>query len=267
MSNQDPPFGNNPERSTTASSTSFGDAARDAGINPSAEADRLRDAGDTLRSDLSQAADQAKNDFRNAADTARQDFAALKSQAGDQLQSLKAQATDEFSNLKAQAQDQLGDAAEKAKAFAGEQVSQLTDRARSFATEQKDLAARQIGGVVDAVSRVAEELQDGDSAVAGYAQDMAGSLRRLADSVQNKSVDDLVGVAQDFGRRQPLAFVGIAALAGFAASRFLLASAKRPTRTASVGDFDDNDFDADFNRGTGQNDDLTPIGMTNNGRL
>jgi hypothetical protein len=34
-------------------------------------------------------------------------------------------------------------------------------------------------------------------------------------------------IAQDFGRRQPAAFLGAAALLGFAASRFLLASAKR----------------------------------------
>jgi hypothetical protein len=38
--------------------------------------------------------------------------------------------------------------------------------------------------------------------------------------------------AQDFGRRQPAMFLGAAALLGFAASRFLMASATRSTRSA-----------------------------------
>ena len=45
--------------------------------------------------------------------------------------------------------------------------------------------------------------------------------------MRNRDVDDLIAMAEDFGRRQPVAFMGAAALAGFLASRFLLASAKR----------------------------------------
>ena len=78
-----------------------------------------------------------------------------------------------------------------------EQVNQLSDRARSFANEQKDLAARQIGGVVDAVARVADDLADSDSAVAGYAQSVSGSLRQFADTVQNKVyIQDLITSGQ-----------------------------------------------------------------------
>jgi hypothetical protein len=36
-------------------------------------------------------------------------------------------------------------------------------------------------------------------------------------------------MAQDFGRKQPAAFIGAAALLGFVASRFVMASANRPT--------------------------------------
>lgn len=214
MSNQDPPF--------------------ESKAKPAGE--ELAKATETVRSDLHGAASQAKDDFRSAADQAKNDLAALKDQAtsqfadlkneaSNQFQGLKSQASNELSHLRSQAEGQLGEAAEKAKAYAGEQVNQLSDRARSFASEQKDLAARQIGGVGDAVSRVADELRAKDSAVAGYAQSIAGNIRQLAESFDNKSVDDLIAQAQDFGRRQPLAFVGIAALAGFAATRFLMASA------------------------------------------
>lgn len=259
MSNQDPPFG----------TTLGAPPPRADGTIPAAEAAKLRDAGDKVGSDLNAAVETVKSDFQTLAETAKRDFLVvkdqalnqlqnltgkagdqaqnlkdqasgeyqnLKSQATEQYQALKGQATDQIQTLKGQAQDQLSDAAGKAKAYASEQVSQLTDQARSFATEQKDLAARQFGGVVDAVARVADELQSSQNgtAVAGYAQDFAGSLRGLADTIQNKSVDDLVGIVQDFGRRQPLAFLGLAALTGFAASRFLLASRHRAAEP--VGD-------------------------------
>jgi hypothetical protein len=42
-------------------------------------------------------------------------------------------------------------------------------------------------------------------------------------------------MVQDFGRRQPAAFMGAMALMGFAASRFLMASAQRQA-PASLGE-------------------------------
>lgn len=311
MSIQDPP----------SNTLSEGPLQRDDGTIPTADAARLREAGNTVRNDLGAALEVAKSDFQTLAETAKRDLSAvkdealghfqnitgkagdhaqslkdqasgeyenLKSQATGQYQALKGQATDQLQTLKGQAQDQLGDAAGKAKAYASEQVAQLTDQARSFATEQKDLAARQIGGVVDAVSRVADELQSSQSgtAVAGYAQDFAGSLRGLADTIQNKSVDDLVGLVQDFGRRQPLAFLGLAALTGFAASRFLLASRRRAaapgdgTASSRPGDraFDDGvlagqgygrtDLTAvELDRTSAGETDLTTRGVGDNGRI
>lgn len=255
MSMQDPPFGSNPPTSGSAEEKPFGGEAQD-GVIPAADAAKLRDAGSTVRQDFSTALETARSDLRALADTATRDFSAVKdeavsqfqnlrgqagsdaqsltAQAGDHLSSLKGKAQDQIQSLKGQAEGQLNEAADRAKSFVGEQAGQLTEQARSFATEQKELAARQFGGVVDAVAKVADELQASQqgSAVAGYAQDFAGGLRNLADTVQNKSVDELFGLVQDFGKRQPLAFLGIAALTGFAASRFILASRQRDARPA-----------------------------------
>jgi hypothetical protein len=49
----------------------------------------------------------------------------------------------------------------------------------------------------------------------------------MGKTIEDRDVDDLLGMTQDFGRRQPVAFLGAAALAGFVASRFALASAHR----------------------------------------
>jgi hypothetical protein len=111
---------------------------------------------------------------------------------------------------------------------AGEQVAAATEKAKSFAGEQKDFLAGQIDGISSAVSKVAGELDQSDQRmVARYARDIAGGLSSVARQVQDNDVDQLMAKAQDFGRKQPLAFLGTAALAGFLASRFAMASAQR----------------------------------------
>jgi hypothetical protein len=68
---------------------------------------------------------------------------------------------------------------------------------------------------------------------------IADNAERLSGAIRDKSVDQLIGMAQDFGRKQPAAFIGAAALLGFVASRFVMASASRPVDapdTAAVAD-------------------------------
>jgi hypothetical protein len=157
----------------------------------------------------SDAARQVKHDLDNVAAGAR-------TAAGD----IKDEAVQQAEALKDAAQTELGDVADKAK---------------SFAADQKDEAAGRLDNISGAVSRIADELgKDDDTAmVATYARDLAGGIQRVSASVKNNSVDDLVAMAEDFGRRQPVAFLGAAALAGFVASRFLIASGQRRTSAAT----------------------------------
>ena len=153
--------------------------------------------------------DRAKHDLGSATETARRDLDAVAQKAADEVASLKHQA--------------------------GEQIHDATDKAKTFASEQKDLAAGQISGVASAINKVADELDGGDQQmVARYARDLASGLSEFGGTVQNKNVDDLMGMAQNFGRSQPLAFLGAAALAGFVASRFALASAHRRDKAQSM---------------------------------
>lgn len=118
---------------------------------------------------------------------------------------------------------------------AGDQISAATEKAKSFAGDQKDLLAGQITGIADAVNKVAGELDQSDqSTIARYARDLAGGLTNLGNDVQNNDVDQLMGKAQSFGRSQPLAFLGAAALAGFVASRFAVASAHRSQQSSTT---------------------------------
>jgi hypothetical protein len=111
--------------------------------------------------------------------------------------------------------------------LAKEEVSAVADKARSMAADQKDMLAEQVGGMAEAIDRAASELETSNGPSAQYARIIADNAQKLSATIRDNSVDDLLGIAQDFGRRQPALFVGAAALLGFAASRFVTASAKR----------------------------------------
>lgn len=117
--------------------------------------------------------------------------------------------------------------AQALKREAESQIEEAGEKAKSFAADQKDFAAGQITRVASAIAKVADELDGEQPTTARYARDLAGGLDRFGHSVEGKSVDELMGMAQQFGRSQPLAFLGAAALAGFVASRFAGASAQR----------------------------------------
>lgn len=107
------------------------------------------------------------------------------------------------------------------------QLGEVTEKAKGLAAEQKDLLSEHLGGLADALQKVAGELATSNSGTAGYARVVADGASKLSDTVKNNDVDAIIDIAQRFGREQPVAFMGAAALLGFAASRFALASSTR----------------------------------------
>lgn len=157
---------------------------------------------------------------------------------------LQTQATSDLNQVTDKAKHDLDAVTQRAAADvreighqAKEKVGEATDKAKSFAADQKDLAAGQINGIAAAITKVADELDGSDQqTVARYARDLAAGLSNMGKTIENKDVDDLMGLAQDFGRKQPVAFLGAAALAGFVASRFALASThRRENKPAAAG--------------------------------
>ena len=112
----------------------------------------------------------------------------------------------------------------------------VTDKAAEVAEQQKGYAADQIEHFARALEKVGDEMQAGQSSVVGdYTKRLGTSARQFAERVQDKDLGQIASMAEDFGRRQPLAFLGLAAIAGLAASRFLMASNTRSTGTMSNG--------------------------------
>jgi len=168
--------------------------------------------------------EQGQEDSDNLTTKAQNDLA----QVGEEI---KQQAA----NLGEEAKAQVGELAEKAKA----QVGELADKAKGMANEQKQLLASQLGGISDALDKVASELETRDDTTASYVRSVAQGAERVTSMVRDRDVDEIVSMVQDFGRKQPAAFIGAAALLGFAASRFIMASAKRrSSQSTSMNEMD-----------------------------
>ncbi len=133
-------------------------------------------------------------------------------------------------------QKALWDDLDEGRRFAREQVEQVKTDVTRKAEGQKNVAARQLSGVGTAIEKVGAELEQSDQPALGrYARQIGSSLRKYARDVEGRSLGEIAAVAEDFGRRQPLAFLGLAAIAGLSASRFLVASSERRTRREPSG--------------------------------
>ena len=109
------------------------------------------------------------------------------------------------------------DATETAKS----KIEATTAQARDgIASEMQDTAA--------ALRRAAQEVRDGSPQGSTFSY-LADGLADMADSVKGQNVSDLFGIVNDFARRNPVAFLGGAALLGFATSRFAKASGPQDT--------------------------------------
>ncbi|PZM16500.1 nutrient deprivation-induced protein [Rhizobium tubonense] len=133
-------------------------------------------------------------------------------------------------DLKSKVSDDLGTAKQTLKDGAESAMDQVGERV----SEQKHFAAHQIAGIATALKNVGTELENGDQADVGrFAKQIGENVKTLADNLEGRDLREIANMAEDFGRMQPLAFLGVAALAGLAASRFLTASSKRsPTSGA-----------------------------------
>jgi ElaB/YqjD/DUF883 family membrane-anchored ribosome-binding protein len=135
-----------------------------------------------------------------------------------------------FDELKRKAVDDLGTVKEKAK----EQVRDVADKAEEVASKQKNIAARYVNSIGTVLEKVGAEMRGADDAAIGkYATELGTTIQSFAKDIEGRKLGDVAGMAEDYGRKQPLAFLGVAALAGLVASRFLTASVHRRASAAS----------------------------------
>jgi len=135
---------------------------------------------------------------------------------------------------KEQVQEKAQDAQEKVK----EGAQQVQSRMRDQVDRRSTQAGEQVSATADALRATSRQLRDqGQDGPAQAAEKAAHHAERVGGYLSESSADRILGDLEDFGRRQPLAVVGLGLAAGLLASRFLKASSReryqnRPAGTA-----------------------------------
>jgi len=128
----------------------------------------------------------------------------------------------------------LAQTASDVRSAATEKIGELRDAAQSKIEDAKSAAMEKTdqvkGKAADEIDRTAHGLEaaaeemEGSPLQQDLLREAADGLKQIARAVQGKSVGEMVSGLSDFGRQNPLAYLGGAALAGFALARFARAS-------------------------------------------
>ena len=104
-------------------------------------------------------------------------------------------------------------------------VENLKETGKERLANEKQAVAEQAEKLVDVVKRATEELGRFDFLpIAGYANQLASTLKKFADKLHTSSVEDLIDETRRAARRNPELFLLVSIAAGVALSRFFKAS-------------------------------------------
>lgn len=127
------------------------------------------------------------------------------------------------------ARDKAQEAADSLKEVASRTLGQAQDKAREQQRSSAEFVNRLAGDIREAARAFEQDVPfaaRGINSAADYVED-------AADKIRNGSFRDIVEGATMFAKRQPIAFLGLTVIAGFAAVRFLRASAPQTSSLQS----------------------------------
>lgn len=119
--------------------------------------------------------------------------------------------------------------AEDAKSTARAAAEHASSEAAHQAQRAKSGVADEVNDVASALRRAADEARDGSPQARAFGY-VAESLADVADTINHKDFGEMAEDLSSLARRNPVAFLGGAALLGFAMTRF--AKASRPAAGA-----------------------------------
>jgi hypothetical protein len=117
------------------------------------------------------------------------------------------------------------EAAQTARDTAKHYAERARDEAYSRGEQYRNYAADETGKVASALRRASQDLSAG-SPQERFVGQIADGVADAADRMRGMSASDIARDTTEFARRHPAAFLGGAALIGFAAARFLKATAR-----------------------------------------
>jgi hypothetical protein len=116
-----------------------------------------------------------------------------------------------------------------ARSTASDVAGSISATAKAKGAEMRQGVADEVADVATALRKAADEMRNGSAQQRTMGQ-IANGLADASEAVGNKDLGELAGELSAFARRNPLVFLGGAALVGFAAARFAKASSTTPVR-------------------------------------
>jgi exopolyphosphatase/pppGpp-phosphohydrolase len=114
--------------------------------------------------------------------------------------------------------------------------SAVTGKAEQLADRSTKAGAEAVAGVAKTAATLADSLKEQSPAVADYVRSTGQRIDRLADDLRDKSAGELLTLATDFGKRQPLALLAGSAIVGFALARLVKTGLEVPAKLDASAD-------------------------------
>ncbi|ABD55126.1 hypothetical protein [Jannaschia sp. CCS1] len=130
-----------------------------------------------------------------------------------------------------QAKETAADLAQHGKTAARDMAQDAAAAASDRAGEAKSAMADEVSGVASALRTAANEMRSGSPQERTFGQ-IAEGLADVSDAMREKDLSTMVADVSAFARKNPLVFLGGAALIGFAATRFAKASNEAASQVA-----------------------------------
>lgn len=134
--------------------------------------------------------------------------------------------SDKPDELKKKAKSVSNDLESSARDTAQDAADAVRDEAGRRAESAKSGVADEVSDVASALRKAADDMRNGSPQERTFGQ-IAGGLADVSDNIRDKDLGEMAGELSSFAKRNPMLFLGGVALAGFAATRFATASARR----------------------------------------
>lgn len=122
-------------------------------------------------------------------------------------------------------------AAANVKSAADDLTDTVVSEAERYAEQAKGTAADEVKSVSSALRTAANELRSGSAQQRTFSQ-IADGLANASETMRDKDMGEMVGDLNRFARKNPVLFLGSAALIGLAATRFAKASDSTDTHAS-----------------------------------
>jgi gas vesicle protein len=185
-------------------------------------AETARDGGKALNRGVEDMTTAAKRGAEDVADTVT-DSARDVAKTAEKAVANGQSSLDKVAGM---ARETVGDAKDALVSGAGNTIATVRDAAIETADHARETLS-DVGDRIAATLERASESDDSDALKSRLFHSLADGLNRASTTLRQRSVADLTDDVNALARRHPGVFMAAAAVAGFAAARFLRSSAQR----------------------------------------